>query len=220
MEPSTRTDPRREAEVAAVLMGMALALLDRSDELLAAARHRHAGGKRARTSDDHGARPWRLRRTLTRRLCPRAAAARSCRVPAVSDRGHEPGAAGSMFVAGRRGAGACRRRASAGCCQEYDPDRYPILIEQLRLARHMAGWSQRTLAERMGIDVQTVKRLEKGVGSVPVLIAAMEALDLRLSGVGPGKTLAEQLRGRRARRSLSLTGCVAGPPVPRYCCRR
>ena len=61
----------------------------------------------------------------------------------------------------------------------------------------------------MGVGVQTVKRLEKGVGSVPILIAAMGALDLRFSGVGPGMTLPEQLRGRRVRRSLSLTGVAS-----------
>jgi transcriptional regulator with XRE-family HTH domain len=78
------------------------------------------------------------------------------------------------------------------------------LIEQLKLARRSAGWSQRTLAERIGVDAQTIKRLENGVGSMPTLIAVMTVLDFRLTGLGPGKTLAEQLRGRRRRRSMSL----------------
>ncbi|MGU3391942.1 DNA N-6-adenine-methyltransferase [Sphingomonas sp. M1A8_2b] len=78
------------------------------------------------------------------------------------------------------------------------------MIEQLKLARRSAGWSQRTLAERIGVDAQTIKRLENGVGSMPTLIAVMTVLDFRLTGLGPGKTLAEQLRARRRRRSMSL----------------
>jgi transcriptional regulator with XRE-family HTH domain len=39
---------------------------------------------------------------------------------------------------------------------------------------------------------------------MPTLIAVMTVLDFRLTGLGPGKTLAEQLRGRRRRRSMSL----------------
>ena len=39
---------------------------------------------------------------------------------------------------------------------------------------------------------------------MPVLIAAMEALDFRLTGLGPGKALPEQLRARRLKDSMSL----------------
>lgn len=78
------------------------------------------------------------------------------------------------------------------------------MIEELREARRSAGWSQRTLAGRIAVDVQTIKRLERGVGSVQTLIAVMAALDFRLTGLGPGKTLPEQLHARRRRRSLSL----------------
>ena len=78
------------------------------------------------------------------------------------------------------------------------------MIEQLRLARVSAGWSQKTLGDRIGVDAQTIKRLEKGIGSVPTLVAAMTALDFRLTGLGPGEGLSEQLRMRRRRRSLSL----------------
>jgi transcriptional regulator with XRE-family HTH domain len=39
---------------------------------------------------------------------------------------------------------------------------------------------------------------------VPTLIAAMAALDFRLTGLGPGKMLPEQIRWRRRKRSLSL----------------
>ena len=68
----------------------------------------------------------------------------------------------------------------------------------------MAGWSQRTLADRIGVDAQAVKRLEKGIGSVPTLIAVMTALDFRLTGLGSSKTLPEQLRDTRRKRSMSL----------------
>jgi transcriptional regulator with XRE-family HTH domain len=83
------------------------------------------------------------------------------------------------------------------------------LIDELREARTSAGWSQRTLAFRIGVDAQVIKRLEKGVGSVPTLIAAMAALDFRLTGLGPGATLPEQLQIRRRKRSLSLEEVAA-----------
>lgn len=87
---------------------------------------------------------------------------------------------------------------------EYEPKRDQILIGELREARRLAGWSQRTLAARIGVDAQVIKRLEKGIGSVPTLMAAMAALDFRLTGLAPGKTLPEQLRASRRRRSMSL----------------
>lgn len=78
------------------------------------------------------------------------------------------------------------------------------MIIDLKAARRSAGWSQTTLADRIGIDAQTVKRLENGVGSVENLVSVMNALDFRLTGLGPGATLAEQLRSRRRARSFSL----------------
>lgn len=78
------------------------------------------------------------------------------------------------------------------------------MIKELRLARRSAGWSQRTLAGRIGVDAQTIKRLEKGVGSVTTLVAAMTALNFRLTGLGPGTALHEQLRDRRRKQSISL----------------
>ena len=78
------------------------------------------------------------------------------------------------------------------------------MLNELQAARRARGWSQRTLAERIGVEPQAVKRLEKGVGSVANLTSAMTALDLRMAGVGPGASLPEQLRARRLRRSMSL----------------
>lgn len=78
------------------------------------------------------------------------------------------------------------------------------MIEELRTARRSVGLTQRALAERIGSDAQTIKRLEKGVGSVRTVTAVMEALDFRLTGLGSGETLGEQLRRRRLKRSLTL----------------
>lgn len=78
------------------------------------------------------------------------------------------------------------------------------MIGELREARRLAGWSQRSLAERLSVDPQTIKRLEKGVGSVSTLTEAMSALNFHLTGLGPGKTLPAQLRARRRKLSLSL----------------
>ncbi len=59
------------------------------------------------------------------------------------------------------------------------------------------------------MDVQTVRRLEAGVGSVATLMAIMTALDFRLTGLGSGTCLSEQLRSRRRTRSLSLDQVAA-----------
>lgn len=92
---------------------------------------------------------------------------------------------------------------------ESEPERGHILIEELREARRQAGWSQRTLAGRIGVDPQTIKRLERGIGSVTTLVAAMNALDFRLTGLAPGRTLKEQLRARRRQRALTLAALSA-----------
>lgn len=78
------------------------------------------------------------------------------------------------------------------------------MIKELQQARRSAGWPQRTLAERIGVSAQAIKRLEQGIGSVATLTVTMAALNFHLTGVGAGKTLHEQIRHRRQRRSLSL----------------
>ncbi|WP_176497128.1 helix-turn-helix domain-containing protein [Sphingomonas sp. HMP6] len=59
------------------------------------------------------------------------------------------------------------------------------MIDQIRKVRRECGWSQRTLAARICVDAQAIKRLEGGAGSVATLIAAMTALHIRLTGLGP-----------------------------------
>jgi transcriptional regulator with XRE-family HTH domain len=79
-----------------------------------------------------------------------------------------------------------------------------ILLTELRAARRSCGQSQASLAEKLGVKPQMIKRLEAGVGSVPMLVEAMAALDFQLIGMGPGGTLSEQLRGCRQKKGLSL----------------
>ncbi|QFI62661.1 helix-turn-helix domain-containing protein [Qipengyuania flava] len=85
-----------------------------------------------------------------------------------------------------------------------DSWRHHILIDDLRAARQEKGWLQRTLAERSGTSAQAIFRLERGIGSASTLEAAMQALDFRLTGIGPGKSLAGQLRNRRLKRKITI----------------
>jgi transcriptional regulator with XRE-family HTH domain len=60
------------------------------------------------------------------------------------------------------------------------------------------------LAARINVEPQVVKRLEAGIGSVATLVAVKTALDFQLNGIGPGRTLGDQLQGRRLRKGVSL----------------
>jgi transcriptional regulator with XRE-family HTH domain len=79
-----------------------------------------------------------------------------------------------------------------------------MLTDDLRAARREKGWTQKTLADRIGVDPQMIMRLEQGIGSAKTLSVVMNALDFRLTGIGPGKTLGEQLRALRVKRSLYM----------------
>lgn len=79
-----------------------------------------------------------------------------------------------------------------------------MLNIELRQARLSCGWSQRTLGKRIGVEAQTVKRLERGIGSVVNLVAAMQALDFHAAGIARGRNLPEQLRNRRLSASMSV----------------
>lgn len=87
---------------------------------------------------------------------------------------------------------------------EYDGGRHPILPDDLRTARRDKGWTQKTLADHAGVSEQAIYRLERGIGSVATLDVVMAALEFRLTGIGPGRTLAEQLRARRIKRGTAL----------------
>ncbi|SOB80758.1 Helix-turn-helix [Sphingomonas guangdongensis] len=89
------------------------------------------------------------------------------------------------------------------------------LTRQLREARRSQGLTQSALAGRIAVTQQVIKRLEAGTGSVQTLVAVMDALDFRLTGLAPGRTLAEQLRAARQRRSLSLSTLATKADVSR-----
>lgn len=93
--------------------------------------------------------------------------------------------------------------------ERSEPARGQILTE-LRQARRGIGCSQKALASRIGVSPQTIKRLERGVGSVTTLVAAMEALDFSLTGLKDGDTLADQLTQSRGKRSKTEIGAKAG----------
>lgn len=79
-----------------------------------------------------------------------------------------------------------------------------ILINDLRAARRQSGLTQRSIAARIGVSPQVILRLEQGVGSVATLVAVMKALDFRLTGLGPGATISEQMRNRRLKQGWTL----------------
>lgn len=116
---------------------------------------------------------------------------------------------------GNRNTGRCQRSEwSEQSCRmltrhfrsEFDGSRYHILTDDLRAARRGKGWPQKTLANRVGTSAQAIMRLEKGIGSAETLRAAMDAIEYRLTGIGSGRTLSEQLCNRRMKRLLSLGG--------------
>lgn len=92
----------------------------------------------------------------------------------------------------------------SGHCTKSGIKNTRILINDLREARRSAGWSQKTLAERVGTSARAIHRLEQGIGSFETLAKVMEVIDFRLTGVGPGRSLHEQLMNRRTKRSLSM----------------
>lgn len=90
-----------------------------------------------------------------------------------------------------------------------------MLIAALVEARRSSGVSQTTLAARLGVPLQKIKRLERGVSSVETLTAVMTALDFRLTGLAPGKTLGEKLRTTRLRRGWTLEKAASHAGVSR-----
>jgi transcriptional regulator with XRE-family HTH domain len=88
--------------------------------------------------------------------------------------------------------------------KESDPYGAHMLIEYLRTARENKGLTREQLAATINVDVQTIKRLEAGIGSVLTLVTAMTALDLHLASVAHAASLPQQLRAARIRRGWSL----------------
>jgi transcriptional regulator with XRE-family HTH domain len=82
-----------------------------------------------------------------------------------------------------------------------------ILSEQIRAARALLGWEQKTLADEAGLGLSTIKRLESARGPVggtaESVWAVQEALEkagiIFIDGddrAGPGVRLAAPTRGR------------------------
>ena len=89
-------------------------------------------------------------------------------------------------------------------CAIYDTVMDHILLTELQEARRSSGQSQASLAAKLNVSPQMIKRLEAGIGSFSLLVAAMAALDFQLIGIGQGRTLGDQLRQCRQKRGCSL----------------
>ena len=59
-------------------------------------------------------------------------------------------------------------------CPVYDTIMVHILITELRGARRSSGQSQASLAAKLNVSPQMIKRLESGIGSVPLLVKARQ----------------------------------------------
>jgi transcriptional regulator with XRE-family HTH domain len=92
----------------------------------------------------------------------------------------------------------------------------PLTGDQLRAARALLRWSAADLAERAGVSLPTVQRLESAAGTAGARVSTVEALEkaLEQAGVifipegdeGAGVRLArsaKRLRTRPARRTAA-----------------
>lgn len=56
--------------------------------------------------------------------------------------------------------------------------------EQIRAARALLRWDQKTLAEAAGVSVETIKRLEKRPGKVSAYTGTVDKIQRALEGAG------------------------------------
>ena len=59
-----------------------------------------------------------------------------------------------------------------------------LTSEQIRAARALLRWDQKTLADAAGVSVETIKRLEKTPGKVSAYTGTMEAIQNALETAG------------------------------------
>jgi transcriptional regulator with XRE-family HTH domain len=72
-------------------------------------------------------------------------------------------------------------------------------------ARRDAGLSQSDFAKKLSVPRLSVVRLERGIGSMRLLLKAMGELRVRIANVARGASLPEQLQNRRRRLSWSAS---------------
>ncbi|AXB77876.1 DNA N-6-adenine-methyltransferase [Novosphingobium sp. P6W] len=71
------------------------------------------------------------------------------------------------------------------------------LLEEIAAARRGKGLTQDALAGHVGTDRQGIHRLERGIGSLELLVKVMGAVDFHIVGLARGRTLSQQLGNRR-----------------------
>jgi len=88
-----------------------------------------------------------------------------------------------------------------------------ITASQLRAARALAGWDQKTLAEKAGVSLPTIQRMEASSGTVRgvvetlmKIVAALDAADIELIG----ENMPSQGSGRGVRLKVPPPGASVG----------
>lgn len=79
-----------------------------------------------------------------------------------------------------------------------------MLLYLLHRTRRSRGLSRAALADTLGVSAQSIERLERGTGSVALLVQVMARLELHLSGIARGASLPVQLQRRRLQMGWSL----------------
>ncbi len=78
-----------------------------------------------------------------------------------------------------------------------------LTSDQIRVARALLRWSARELAEKSGVHITTVQRMERGDGPVGGMVQTLAKVQRALEGAGPGRGSGQRQRpsrppGRRA----------------------
>ncbi|PBN41276.1 DNA N-6-adenine-methyltransferase [Sphingobium sp. D43FB] len=79
-----------------------------------------------------------------------------------------------------------------------------MLLDHLQRTRRSRGLWRAALAKALGVSAQSIERLERGTGSVILLMQVMACLELHFSGIARGSTLPEQFRRKRQQLGWSL----------------
>ena len=90
-----------------------------------------------------------------------------------------------------------------------------MLLDSLRHARRSRGLSRAALASTLDVSAQSIERLERGVGSVDLLVRAMANLELHFSGIARGVSLPIQLKRKRQQMGWSLDVVARGAGITR-----